>query len=112
MNPFLLSKIVKKHTISDPMGKELKIEEIPSLKEIIQLSHKTLKGTYKLRQHLVYGDHEYCTLKLPQILEDMPLLQYYKQDKKVSFQRFRFIRSVSLQIKTLWKKPKCFGRQT
>jgi hypothetical protein len=59
----------------------LKIEKFKNLKEIIQLSHATLPGTIKFKQHTVYASPTMTTNPLPSIIGSQPCLEVYNSGK-------------------------------
>jgi hypothetical protein len=64
------------------LGDELNLTNYPHLKQIIQLSFTTVRGTIKFRDHMVYSKPSYTNLRLPQLSESDTVYEVYREGRK------------------------------
>ena len=65
-------------------GDELKLQNYPMLKQIIQTGHSNIRGTIKYKDSLVYATSEYAGFELPMNDGNSQLFECYRDSKRVS----------------------------
>ena len=65
-------------------GDELKLQNYPMLKQIIQTGHSNIRGCIKYKDSLVYATSEFAGFDLPQNDSSSQLFECYRDSRRVS----------------------------